>query len=171
MEPEEVCEVINEYFACVFTKEKDENDSKIREEYVDILEHVNNKKKEEMLAVLQNIKVEKSPDLDGIYRGILRISAGITVACDINDLDVNLGDLISKFKDDMKIGGVVGSEEDYRRIQRDIDQLESWMEKRQVEFNLDKCEVKYSGKSDDVEVLEMLKRRLPRILPELECIS
>ncbi|XP_048472656.1 titin-like [Rhincodon typus] len=85
MEPEEVCEVINEYFACVFTKEKDENDSKIREEYVDILEHVNNKKKEEMLAVLQNIKGEVAVSIPRIevFPEVPQMGNNVTLQCSV----------------------------------------------------------------------------------------
>eukprot|EP00061_Rhincodon_typus_P018694 g47976.t1 len=39
--------------------------------------------------------------------------------------------------------GVVDNEKGYRRILRDADQLESWAEKWQMEFNPDKCEVDF----------------------------
>eukprot|EP00061_Rhincodon_typus_P012675 g38565.t1 len=55
-----------------------------------------------------------------------------------NDLEENVAGLISKFADDTKIGGVVGSEEDCQRIWQDIDELEAWAEKWQMEFNLDR---------------------------------
>eukprot|EP00061_Rhincodon_typus_P011606 g36756.t1 len=61
----------------------------------------------------------------------------------INDLEENVAGLIGKFADDTKIGGVVDSEEDCQRIQRDINQLEAW----QMEFNPDKCEVMRFGRS------------------------
>ena len=43
----------------------------------------------------------------------------------INDLEGNVGGLISKFADDMKIGGVADSAGDCQRIQQDIDRLET----------------------------------------------
>eukprot|EP00061_Rhincodon_typus_P002876 g18712.t1 len=46
------------YFTSVFTKEKDMDDGKIREGYVDILGH-NNIKKEMVLGVLKNIKMDE----------------------------------------------------------------------------------------------------------------
>eukprot|EP00061_Rhincodon_typus_P004049 g21629.t1 len=49
--------------------------------------------------------------------------------------------MISKFEDDIKIGGVVDSEEGYLRLQQDLDQMGQWVEEWQMEFNLDKCEV------------------------------
>ena len=45
----------------------------------------------------------------------------------INDLDENIGDMVSKFADDTKIGGVVDSEESYLRLQWDLDQLGQWL--------------------------------------------
>eukprot|EP00061_Rhincodon_typus_P005547 g25185.t1 len=76
----------------------------------------------------------------------------------INDLEENVASLISKFADNTKIGGVVDSEEDCRRIQQYIDQLEAWAEKRQVKFNPDKCE-------KDVDALGRVQKRFTRMLP------
>ena len=42
--------------------------------------------------------------------------------------------LISKFADDTKVGGFVGSDEDHQRIQQDIDQLETWAERWQMDL-------------------------------------
>ena len=66
----------------------------------------------------------------------------------INDLEENKAGLISKFADDTKIGGVADSDEDCQRIQQDIDRLENWVEKWQMEFNLDKYEVMHFGRSN-----------------------
>ena len=41
---------------------------------------------------------------------------------------------------------VVDSDEDCQRIQQDIDRLENWAGKWQVEFNPDKCEVMHFDK-------------------------
>eukprot|EP00061_Rhincodon_typus_P016443 g44662.t1 len=57
----------------------------------------------------------------------------------INDLKENIAGLISKFADNAKIGGIEDSEEDCQRIQQVIDHLETRAEKRQMEFNPDKC--------------------------------
>ena len=66
----------------------------------------------------------------------------------INDLEENIAGLISKFADDTKIAGVADSDEDCQRIQQDIDRLENWVEKWQIEFNPDKCEVMHFGRSN-----------------------
>ena len=64
-------EVLNEYFASVFTKEKDLVDDESGKGCVDSLSHVEIKKKE-VLGFLRNIKVDKSPGPDWIYPRILR---------------------------------------------------------------------------------------------------
>eukprot|EP00061_Rhincodon_typus_P018011 g46989.t1 len=48
--------------------------------------------------------------------------------------------VVSKFADNTKIGGIVGSEEGFLRLQRDLDEMGQWAETWQMEFNLDKCE-------------------------------
>jgi len=66
----------------------------------------------------------------------------------INDLEENVGDLISTFADDTEIGGVADSAEDCQRIQQHIDTLHTWEQKWQVELNPDKCEVMHFGGSN-----------------------
>ena len=66
----------------------------------------------------------------------------------INDLEENVGGLISKFADDTKIGGVSDSARDCQKIQQDIDRLETWAQKWQMAFNPDKREVMHFGGSN-----------------------
>eukprot|EP00061_Rhincodon_typus_P006560 g27322.t1 len=73
MEPEEVGEVLNRYFASVFTKEKNVVDGECQEGFVDILESVKINKVV-VLGVLKSIKVSKSPGPDGIYPRMLRVA-------------------------------------------------------------------------------------------------
>eukprot|EP00061_Rhincodon_typus_P013164 g39363.t1 len=63
--------ILNEYFASVFTIEKDLVDNEFGEGFRDSLGHVEIKM-EEVLEVLKNIKVDKSPGPDGVYPRILR---------------------------------------------------------------------------------------------------
>jgi len=53
---------------------------------------------------------------------------------------------VSTFADDTKVGGVVDSAEGCCRLQRDVDKLQSWAERWQMEFNTEKCEVDSLGK-------------------------
>ena len=69
MESEEIGEAMNEYFSSVFTKERShvfEDESMLQADRleVDVL-------REDVLAILKNLKVDKSPGLDGIYPRIL----------------------------------------------------------------------------------------------------
>ena len=71
VEPKEMGEVLNEYFASVFIKEKDLVDDESGKGCVNSFSHVEIKK-EEVLGFLRNIKVDKFPGPDGIYPRILR---------------------------------------------------------------------------------------------------
>eukprot|EP00061_Rhincodon_typus_P004848 g23565.t1 len=66
MEPQEMREVLNEYFASVFTVEKDKEDRKHGEINNDILKNVHIIE-EELLNVLKRIKVDKSLASDQVY--------------------------------------------------------------------------------------------------------
>ena len=55
---------------------------------------------------------------------------------------------VGKFADNTKVGGVVHSVEDCQRLQRDIDRMQKWAEKWQKEFNPEKCEVVYFGRTN-----------------------
>ena len=65
LEPKEVGEILNEYFASVFTKERDVLTGSVSEVSVDPLEKISITR-EEVLGLLGNIKTDKSPGPDGI---------------------------------------------------------------------------------------------------------
>ena len=65
-----------------------------------------------------------------------------------NDLEENVTGLISKFAYDTKIGGFADSDEDHQGTQQDIDRLETWTERWQMEFNQDKCDLIHFGRSN-----------------------
>eukprot|EP00061_Rhincodon_typus_P015360 g42988.t1 len=62
-------------------------------------------------------------------------------------LEENIAGLNRKYADNTKIDRVADIEEDCQRIQQDIDQLEAWAEKWQLDFNLDKWEAMHFGRS------------------------
>ena len=59
----------------------------------------------------------------------------------INDLDSGISSDISKFADDFKIGRIIRSESDIKDLQGDLDRLNEWVVKWQMEFNINNCTV------------------------------
>ena len=65
----------------------------------------------------------------------------------VNDLVDGIGSYINLFADDTKIMSKVNSIEDCRKLQEDLDRVERWGRKWQMEFNTSKCKVVEFGRS------------------------
>eukprot|EP00061_Rhincodon_typus_P001110 g13748.t1 len=65
-ESEEIGEVLNEYFASVFTSERVIDFCEDSMEWADMLEQVD-VRKEDVLEIMKNMRIDKFPGPDGIY--------------------------------------------------------------------------------------------------------
>ncbi|GAB0203536.1 mitochondrial enolase superfamily member 1 [Grus japonensis] len=66
----------------------------------------------------------------------------------INDLDVGLEGVVSKFVDDTKLGGAVDSIEGGEALQRDLDRLKNRAITNRMRFNKGKCQILHLGRGN-----------------------
>ena len=66
----------------------------------------------------------------------------------INNLDSGISSDINKFTDDSKISRIIiiRSESDVKDLQGDLDRLNEWVVRWQMNFNVDKCKVMNVGR-------------------------
>ncbi|CAM5146391.1 unnamed protein product [Natator depressus] len=63
----------------------------------------------------------------------------------ITELGTKRGNVLIKFADDMKLGGIANTEKDRDIIQEDLDDLVNWSNCNRMKFNSEKCKVMHLG--------------------------
>ena len=76
----------------------------------------------------------------------------------IKDLDSRIKCSLSKFADDTKLSGVVGTPEGQDAIQRDLDKLEKWSCVNFVRINKAKCTGAWAGVTPSISIGWGIKR-------------
>ena len=82
----------------------------------------------------------------------------------INDIDTNISSNVSLFADDTRILRAVDDEEDVEKLQADLDQIYSWQDSNNMEFNSKKFEVMRYGRN------QILKESTVYLTPKYEDI-
>uniref|UniRef100_K7EX79 Reverse transcriptase domain-containing protein n=1 Tax=Pelodiscus sinensis TaxID=13735 RepID=K7EX79_PELSI len=72
-----------------------------------------------------------------------------------NNLDIGIENMLIKFADSTKLGGIATNLEDRVIIQNDLDKLEKWSEINRMKFNKDKCKVLHLGRNNQFHIYRM----------------
>ncbi len=85
----------------------------------------------------------------------------------MNDLDDGIISKLSKFADDTKLGGGVGTVDGVQKLRQELKQLFRWAAEWQMLFNVEKCVVMHFGKSNKGYEYEMdgTKLRSTTVIP------
>uniref|UniRef100_A0A452GZ21 Reverse transcriptase domain-containing protein n=1 Tax=Gopherus agassizii TaxID=38772 RepID=A0A452GZ21_9SAUR len=63
----------------------------------------------------------------------------------ITDLGTKSGNVLIKFADDTKLGGIANTEKDRDTIQEDLNHLVNWSNRNRMKYNSEKCKVMHLG--------------------------
>lgn len=94
-------------------------------------------------VIINGVESKWVPVTSGVPQG--SVLGPILFTIYINDIDVGLNNIISKFADDTKIGNSILTEEDRNSLQSDLIKIGEWSSKWQMPFNVTKCQVLQAG--------------------------
>ncbi len=81
----------------------------------------------------------------------------------INDIDVGLNRLITKFADDTKIGNSVISDRDRQSLQDYLNKISAWSARWEMPFNVKKCHILQVSTRNLKYVYEMSGEKLESV--------
>ncbi len=84
-----------------------------------------------------------TPVTSGVPHG--SVLAPVLFIIYINDINVELNNLISKFADDMEIGNSIITDHDNVSLQEDLRKISEWYQRWEMPFNANKCHVLQIG--------------------------
>lgn len=85
--------------------------------------------------------------ISGVPQG--SVLGPVLFLCFINDLPDVVEGIVKVFADDSKVYSCVKTEDDYERLQADLDKLCDWSSKWKLSFNASKCKVMHIGRKNE----------------------
>ena len=97
-------------------------------------------------VIINGVSSEWTPVTSGVPQG--SVLGPLLFIIYVNDIDIGLLSVISKFADDIKLGANVKDPEGVEQLRMDLNRLGEWSETWQMPLNLEKCKVMHIGQAN-----------------------